>query len=108
MKLAVTGLVALLSMCFIARAEPSRPFLCWGFAEITGSNAIYDRPGGEEIGRLDSGTRYLMGEDPREIDGEVWREVRREEITLGWARRKDLTKLRAGVRCLMFKEFFTE
>jgi len=49
-----------------------------------------------------------MGEEAREIDGEVWREVGRAEVSMGWARRTDLTKLNAGVRCLLFKEFFTE
>jgi len=37
-------------------AEHSRPFLCWGLSEITGSSAIYDWPGGVEIGKLDPGT----------------------------------------------------
>jgi hypothetical protein len=106
-ELAVGGVVAILSMCSVARAETSRPFLCWEIAEITGSSAIYDRPGGIEIGKLDPGTTYRMGEEAREIDREVWREVGRAEVSIGWVRRTDLTKLKAGVRCLL-KEFFTE
>ena len=108
MKLAIGGVLAILSMCPVARAETSRPFLCWGFVEVTGSSALYDRPGGVEIGKLDPGQTYRMGHEAHEIDGEVWREVGRAEVSMGWARRTDLTKLKAGVRCWLFKESFTE
>jgi hypothetical protein len=108
MRLTVATTLALLSLCVAANAEKQRPFLCWGIAEVTGSGATYDQPGGLEIGRLDPNTTYKLGDEPREFDGEAWWEVGKAEVSLGWVKRKDLTKLNAGVRCSMFKEFFTE
>lgn len=67
MKLAMGGVVAILSMCSDARAETSRPFLCWGFVEVTGSSALYDRPGGVEIGKLDPAQRTAWGKRPMKL-----------------------------------------
>jgi|SoiMethySBSTD1v2_1073268.scaffolds.fasta_scaffold4840529_2 hypothetical protein len=49
MKLAIGTLTVLLSMAAVASAEQANPFLCWPLSRVTGSSAIYDRPGGIEI-----------------------------------------------------------
>ena len=89
MKLAIGTLTVLLSMTAIASAEQAKLFLCWPLSRVTGSSAIYDRPGGIEIGRLDPGATYNMGQEAGEIDGEMWREIGRAEVSMGWVKRTD-------------------
>jgi hypothetical protein len=83
MKLATRLGILLLTSSSPASAQDALPPNCTGPAGITGGGAIFDAPGGVQIGEGDPSNIYLWRQR-RIIGDETWYELRRDGIVVGW------------------------